>query len=215
MEVYGGILSPYVARVILTARHKGVKHKLTMPPGGLKTPEYLALNPLGKIPTIKDGSTVLYESSVIVDYLDAKYKKKRIVPASAKDAARARLIATVFAEYVQAPTLALFRQRDPATRDQKVVEEKLAEIGRGLDVIEKLLSGKTWAAGAKFTIADVYAVPCWFFVQAMLPQFGVAAPAGGRKKLAKYIAKIQKDKLTATIMNEMGEAMKSFRPGGR
>ena len=78
MDVYGGILSPYVARVILTARHKGIKHKLKMPTGGLKSPEFLALNPMGKIPTIKDGSTVLYESSVIVDYLEAKYKKKRI-----------------------------------------------------------------------------------------------------------------------------------------
>jgi glutathione S-transferase len=215
MDVYGGILSPYVARVILTARHKGIKHKLKMPAGGLKSPEFLALNPLGKIPAIKDGATVLYESSVIVDYLDAKYKKKRIVPASAKDAAKARLLATVLAEYVQAPTLALFRQRDPATRDQKVVEEKLAEISRGMDVVEKLLSGKTWAAGAKFTIADVYAVPCWFFIDAMLPGFGVADPVGGRKKLKKYVAKITKDKLTATVLAEMGEAMKNFRPGGR
>jgi glutathione S-transferase len=215
MDVYGGILSPYVARVILTARHKGIKHKLKMPAGGLKSPEYLALNPLGKIPTIKDGATVLYESSVIVDYLDAKHKKKRIVPAAAKDAAKARLIATVFAEYVQAPTLALFRQRDPATRDQKVVEEKLAEINRGLDVVEKLLSGKAWAAGAKFTIADVFAVPCWFFVSAMLPQFGVTDPIGPRKKLRKYVAKITKDKLTGGVLTEMGEAMKSFRPGGR
>jgi glutathione S-transferase len=215
MDVYGGILSPYVARVILTARHKGIKHKLKMPAGGLKTPEFLALNPMGKIPTIKDGSTVLYESGVIVDYLDAKYKKKRIVPASAKDAAKARLLATIFSEYVQGPTLALFRQRDPAKRDQKVVEEKLAEVNRGLDVVEKLLSGKTWAAGPKFTIADVYAVPCWFFLGAMLPSFGMADPVGGRKKLAKYVAKVKKDKLTATILAEMGEAMKSFNPGQR
>ena len=213
MDVYGMILSPYVARVILTARHKGIKHKLKMPEGGLKTPEYLAINPLGKIPAIKDGSTILYESGVIVDYLDVKYKKKRIVPSSAKDAAKARLLATVFAEYVQGPALALFRQRDPATRDQKIVEEKLAEVGRGLDVIEKLLSGKGWAASAKFTIADVYAVPCWFFVSALLPQFGMADPAAGRKKLSKYIAKLKKEKLTSAIMGEMGEAMKNFRPG--
>lgn len=215
MDIYGMMLSPYVARVVLTARHKGIKHKFKMPEGGIKTPEFFALNPLGKIPTIKDGSTVLYESSVIVDYLDAKYKKKRIIPATAKDAAKARLIATVFAEYVQAPALALFRQRDPATRDQKVVEEKLAEVSRGLDVVEMLLSGKTWAAGAKFTIADVYAVPCWFFVAAILPQFGVSSPAGGRKKLSRYVAKLTKDKLTSGILNEMAEGLKTFRPGGR
>jgi len=215
MDVYGQILSPYVARVILTARHKGIKHKIKMPEGGLKSPAYLALNPLGKIPTIKDGATTLYESSVIIDYLDAKYKKKRIIPAGAKDAAKARLLAMVFAEYVQVPTLSLFRQRDPATRDQKIVEEKLAEVNRGLDVIEKLLSGKTWAASAKFTIADVYAVPCWFFITAMLPQFGLTDPIGKRKKLRKYITKLEKDKLTSGVLQEMGEGLKSFGTGRR
>jgi glutathione S-transferase len=214
MDVYGGILSPYVARVVLTARHKGIKHKLSMPDGGLKSPAFLKMNPLGKIPTIKDGATILYESSVIVDYLDAKYKKNRIVPAKAADGARARLLAAVFAEYVQAPTLALFRQRDPAKRDQAVVDGKLAEIAKGLAVAESLMSGKTWAAGAKLTIADVYAVPCLFFLNALLPGFGVADPVGGRKKLAKYAAAVKKNKLTGGVLSEMGEAMKNFRPGG-
>jgi glutathione S-transferase len=215
MDVYGGILSPYVARVVLTARYKGIKHKIKMLDGGIKSPAFLAMNPLGKMPVVKDAGTTLFESSVIVDYLDAKYKKKRIIPAAAKDAAKARLLATIFAEYVQAPTMTLIRQRDPATRDQKVIEEKIAEINRGLDVVEKQLSGKGWATGSKLSIADVYAVPCWFFVSAILPQFGVADPVGGRKKLGKYVAKLNKEKLTAGLLAEMSEAMKNFRPGGR
>lgn len=213
MDVYGGILSPYVARVIMTARHKGIKHKLIMPEGGLKAPQFLAMNPLGKIPTIKDGATVLFESSVIVDYLEAKYKKNRIVPAKASDGAKARLLAAVFAEYIQTPTLALFRQRDPKTRDQKIVDGKIAEVTKGLDVAEKLLSGKKFAAGAKLTIADIYAVPCLFFLYALLPAFGVNDPIGGRKKLAKYAAGMKKDKLASGILAEMAEGMKSFRPG--
>ncbi len=215
MDVYGAILSPYVARVVLTARHKGIKHKLKMLEGGIKSPAYLAMNPLGKMPVIKDAGTTLFESSVIIDYLDAKYKKKRIIPSTAKDAAKARLLATIFAEYVQVPTMALLRQRDPATRDQKVIEEKIAEINRGLDVVEKQLSGKGWACGTKLSVADVYAVPCWFFVNAILPQFGVIDPTGGRKKLGKYVAKLNKEKLTSGLLGEMGEAMKNFRPGGR
>ena len=211
MEVYGGILSPYVSRVILTARHKGIKHKLTMPEGGIKSPEYLKINPLGKIPAIKDGSTILFESAVIVDYLDAKYKTKRLLPANAAEAAKVRMIAAVFAEYVQAPMLALFRHLDPTKRDQAVVDAKLAEIAKGLDVAEKLLSGKSWAAGAKFGFADVFAVPAMFFINAMMPGFGIADPIGGRKKLAKYYKVIQKDKMTGPVLGEMGEALKNFR----
>lgn len=210
MEVYGGILSPFVSRVVLTARHKGIKHKLSVPAGGIKSPEFLKINPLGKMPAIKDGATTLFESAVIVEYLEAKYKKKRLLPANAAEAAKARTIAAVFAEYIQSPTLALFRHLDPTKRDQAVVDAKIAEINKGLDVAEKLLSGKRWAAGAKFGYADVFAVPAIFFLNALVPMVGVANPIGKRKKLAKYAAAVKKDKMTGTVLNEMAEGLKAF-----
>jgi glutathione S-transferase len=211
MEIYGSILSPYVCRVALAARFKGIKHTLSMPKDGIKSPAFLKMNPLGKMPTMKDGPLVLFESGVIVEYLEAKSKARRLVPAAAKAAAKARLIAALFAEYVQGPTLALFRQRDPATRDQALVDAKLAEIAKALDTVEAQM-GKPFAAG-KFSIADCYAVPALFFLNAVLPQFGVADPLGGRPRLAAYAAKLQKDKLTRGALAEMGEALKSFRAG--
>ena len=73
MKIYGAILSPYVCRVLMTLRHKGIKHDVEMPADKLKSPDYLKLNPIGKIPTMKDGATILPESGVIVEYLDTKY----------------------------------------------------------------------------------------------------------------------------------------------
>ena len=124
MRIYGAILSPFVCRVLLALRHKGVRHEVIMPKDGIKTPEYLAMNPLGKIPTMKDGATVLPESSVICEYIDEKYPRKKIIPATPKAAAMARLLATISELYVQNPATALFRQRDPESRDKAVVEEK-------------------------------------------------------------------------------------------
>lgn len=95
MIIYGSPLSPFVARVILACHHKGLAHEVVMPKGGLKTPEFLALNPFGKVQTVKDGAMTLYESSVIVPYLDGNYPKKNVIPASAAAAGKARLIATV------------------------------------------------------------------------------------------------------------------------
>lgn len=213
MDIYGVMYSPYTARVVLAARHKGIKHKVSMPKDGLKSPAYLKLNPLGKAPVMKDGATVLFESGVILEYLDAKYKKKRIVPSNPKDMAQARLLAALFAEYVQPHVFPLWRQADPANRDQALVDSKLAEIKKGLDIIESRLKASPYAAGAKFTIADCYAIPTLFWVQALLPPVGVADPLGGRKKLTKYVAKARKDKLIGAVIAEMDAGLKQLQKG--
>src|SRR4051812_17104649 len=126
MEIFGSILSPFVARVVMMARHKGLSYTLTMPKDGLKSPDFLKLSPFGRMPAIRDGKTVLYESGVILDYLDAKHKKKRIVPAAPNAAAHVRLIAAICSEYLQPTCFSLFAQIKPATRDQKIVDEKMA-----------------------------------------------------------------------------------------
>lgn len=210
MDIYGSILSPYAARVVLAARYKGIKRELLLPKGGTKTRSFLKMNPLGKMPTIKDGNTVLFESGVILEYIEAKYKKKPIVPASAKAAAEARLIGAVFAEYVQPAMFGLFAQADPTKRDQKVVDEKLAALAVALDAVEKVMVAKPHAAGARFTIADCYAAPALFFLHAIVPQVSSDPVLGKRPRLKRYYAKIVKDKLIGGVMKEMGEAMKAY-----
>tara|TARA_R110000868_G_scaffold85324_1_gene240145 strand:- start:547 stop:1191 length:645 start_codon:yes stop_codon:yes gene_type:complete len=210
MDIYGSILSPFAARVVLAARYKGIPHKLLLPKGGIKSPAFLKMNPMGKMPTIKDGPTVLFESGVILEYMNAKYKKKPIVPAAVKAAAQARLIGAIFAEYVQPAMFGLFAQTDPAKRDQKVVDEKLAALTQALDAAEKLMVAKPFAAGARFTIADCYVAPALFFLHAIIPQVSSEPVLGKRPKLKRYYAKAQKQKLLGGVMDEMGEAMKAY-----
>ena len=208
MDIYGVVYSPFMARVVLAARYKGIKHKISMPKDGTKTPKFLKMNPLGKVPTLRDGKTIVFESGVIIDYLDAKHKKKPLMPKKAKDVAQTRLIAAIFAEYVQAGAFALWPQADPTKRDQAVVKAALENVKKALDTAEKLIAAKPFAAGAKFSVADCYAVPALFFLHFLLPQFGVTAPLDGRKKLTKYWAKVQKDKLTREILGEMDAGLK-------
>lgn len=215
MDIYGVVYSPYMARVVLAARYKGIKHKISMPKDGTKTPAFLKMNPLGKMPTLKDGKTVVFESGVILDYLDAKYKKKPIIPSAAKAVAQTRLVAAIFAEYVQPNAFALWPQADPAKRDQAAVATAMASVEKALDVAEKVLVGKPFAAGAKFSLADCYAVPALFFLHFLVPQFGVKDPLAGRKKLKKYWAKVNKDKLTRQVLEEMDIGLKAVLAANR
>jgi len=76
IELYWGSGSPFAWRVMLTLEVKGLEYEsklLEFSKGDHKTPAYLKLNPRGKVPTLKDGDFVLYESLAIMSYIDRKY----------------------------------------------------------------------------------------------------------------------------------------------
>ena len=79
MKLYGSIISPYVARVVYAARMKGLDLEAEMPANGIKSPEYLQINPLGKMPTLDIGNQAIAESMVILDYLDDAYPQKPLL----------------------------------------------------------------------------------------------------------------------------------------
>jgi glutathione S-transferase len=210
MDIYGSIYSPYTARVVIAARYKKLKHKLLKPKDGHKSPAFLKMNPFGKMPVLKDGGVTLFESGVIVEYLDAKYKTKRLIPTVPKAGAQARLIAAVVGEYLQPNIFAIWHQRDPAKRDQAIVNEKLAMLNAACDALEKMISPKPYATGAKLTIADCYAVPAFFWFLAVMPMIGIDKPLAGHKKLAKYVAAMKKDKLMSAVLAEMDAGLKEI-----
>jgi glutathione S-transferase len=206
ITIYGRILSPYVARAALACKAKGFPYEVVFPKDGIKTPKFLKINPFGKIPTVKDGKTIVYESSVVVNYLDAKSKAKRLVPVKAEDAAKVRLVGAIAAEYVQPPAIRLFRKKR-GSPDPIDIPATLAELDKGLDVLEHVLVKGKFAAGNKFSLADVYVPPALIFAVRAGEAFDVPDIIGKRPKLKKYWAAVQKDKLIAPVIKEMSDMM--------
>ena len=76
IELYWGSGSPFAWRVMLALEVKKLAYEsklMEFSKGEHKTPAYLQLNPRGKVPTLKDGDFVVYESIAIMAYLDRKY----------------------------------------------------------------------------------------------------------------------------------------------
>ena len=121
-----------------------------------KTPEYLALNPNARVPTIDDDGFVLSESMAINLYLAKKHGK--LYPSDAKSEARAwqwsfwetdrldRQLTTYANNALVLPEA----QRDPAA-----AKAAWDEIVPALDVLEIALSKSQWLAGAEFSVADL------------------------------------------------------------
>src|SRR5580692_4447840 len=97
MKLYSVGLSPFAARVRAAIYARDLDIEIVAPPAtGTKSPEYLTLNPMGKIPVlVLDDGTTIPESDTIVEYLEDAFAQNPLRPAAPADAAKARLVARV------------------------------------------------------------------------------------------------------------------------
>ena len=100
---YYGSGSPFAWKVWLVLEHKQLSYQLklmSLQSGELKKPEYLAINPRGKVPTLIDDGYTLWESSVIVEYLEERYPEHSVLPRNPEDRALARRVAAEADQYL-------------------------------------------------------------------------------------------------------------------
>ena len=140
---------------------------------------YLKLNPNGKVPTLVDGDTVIWESNTILRYLATKHKKETLYPS--EPAVRTQverwmdwLLAAVNYQYVQ-----VFKDSKKAANERAATFEADAkELAAQLSILDGAMAGKAWIAGKDFTLADVALGP----IMHRCLDFPIALPALGNLK---------------------------------
>lgn len=201
--------SPFAARVRLLIYRKEAPVELVFPPKeGLKSPDFLAINPIGKIPVLKleDGSH-LPESNVILEYLEDKFPTPSLRPASPEACARMRLLMQIGDLYVFRALGSLFRQMNPEKRDADTVEQGFADLAKALANLEHNLGDKGFAVGEDYSLADCSLVPVLFFVAVMEKSFARKGTFGSGK-LAAYWAEIRHDDVTARVITELEDGVR-------
>ena len=124
-----------------------------------------ALWPVGKFPLLIDGDRTLFETSIIIEYLDRVQPEPRLIPTDPDAALRVRQMDRVFDLHVMAVMQEIVndRIRGPEGHAPMIV----AEAKAGLDTIyawlDKELAGDGWATPAGFTLADCAAAPSLFY----------------------------------------------------
>jgi len=216
MKLYGSNLSNFATKSRIVVYEKGASVELVAPPGGLKSPEYLRINPLGKIPTLDADGTIIPESEVINEYLEEKFPTPPLLPKTAEARARVRLFTRLNDLYLDPPMRALFGQLNPKSRDDSVVNQKLSELQTRLDQLESMLAEPgNFAAGSDFTLADCALAPTAFFVTNILPGFGANAPLEHRPRLSAWWTRVQERPSVKKALGEMAEALKAMMASNR
>jgi glutathione S-transferase len=121
----------------------------------LKTPAYLAVNPMGKIPAIRHGQTVVTECAAICAYLADAFPQADLAPAPS-DRARGPYYRWLF--FAAGPLEAAVTDRrlgaEPTPEQRRMVG--YGSFGEVLDVIEAAVAGRDHLAGDRFSAADLY-----------------------------------------------------------
>ena len=123
--------------------------------GSMKSPEYLAINPMGKVPAIKHGDTVITEVAAICAYLADQFPKNNLAPAIS-DPLRGTYYRCLFfaaGPLEMAVTAKSMKWEVPVEREVMV---GFGNETRLFDTLEAILAGQSWICGEQFTAADVY-----------------------------------------------------------
>ena len=89
MKIYGFPLSPFVRKVIVALKEKGLEAEVVPSNPSQPDEEFAAVSPFHKIPGFRDGDFTLADSTAIVTYLEAKHPEPALLPASPETRARA------------------------------------------------------------------------------------------------------------------------------
>lgn len=126
--------------------------------GGLDDPAYLALNPHGRIPTLVDGDTVVWESDAIVRYLAARYGVGSLWPEAPEQRAAADQWMAWTAASLYPDWIELFWKRvrmPPAKQDPNTIARLLAATAKRFELLDRHLKTGGYMAGNTFTMADI------------------------------------------------------------
>ncbi len=186
--------SPYVRAPLLALEEKGLPWRLAaIPMGGNRTPDYCAIHPFQKIPTLDHGDFRLYETRAILDYLDRIAPEPPLTPADPKQAARMNQLIGITDSYLAARLSgAVTFPRLIAPEFGMPVDEAAiaAAVPAAADVVEevaRLLGDQPFMAGDALSLADLMLAPHLVFVPHFAEGAAMLAP---HANLVAWIARM-------------------------
>ncbi len=165
MRLIGSPTSPYVRKVRVVLAEKKLDYQFVVADVWNDDGTVSGANPLGKVPClVMDGQDAVFDSRVIVDYLDTLSPVGKLIPPPGRDRIEVKTWEALADGLLDAAILARLEQTWPGRaegeRSQAWIARQLGKVERALDAMEAGLGAKTWCtAGVHPTLAD-FAVGC-------------------------------------------------------
>jgi glutathione S-transferase len=160
LRIYG-VARTRAFRVLWMAEELGLDYEhivLETGPAGASRPDYLAVNPNGRLPAIDDDGFILWESLAINIYLAKKHATGTLYPATPQGEAKATQWSLWAANEIERATnvWSFHAERLPEPeRDPAIVAAALQLLASPYRVLDQALSGHSYLLGDDFTVADL------------------------------------------------------------
>ncbi len=206
--LYEHPLSPYAQKVKIALAEKGIEFECRLPNfmSG-SDPEFEATSPRLEVPTLVDGDTRVFDSTIILEYLEDRWPAPALLPATPPDRARARMLEEMCDTYYEAINWAameirVFRRATGELAD-RLLARGTAQVAGVNAWLERQLGDRQWFNGGSFGWGDVSVVP---FV------YGGAItgnpPAGAR--LAAWLERARSRPSVAAALDAAARSMPGF-----
>jgi len=190
LKLYDFKSSPNCQRVKVVLAEKNLPYEIVpidLRKQEQKTPEYLKLNPYGKVPVLTDDTTVLYESLVINEYLEEKYPNPPLMPKDLGRKAKARILVDYGMAHFDSPyqKLRMELTKDPKEQNQQVIDSAKSDLKKLLQRFENEIGDQQYLMG-DFSLVDADLIPRF----TRLEGFGIL-PDPSLPRLGKYMERMK------------------------
>ena len=164
MRLYDYFRSSAAYRVRIALNLKGLPYEsvpVHLVKGEQSAPDYLALNPQGRVPALAVDGTVLVQSPAILEYLEETHPEPPLLPADPIRRARVRSVAALIGCDIHSlNNLAILRRLKAMGHEQPAIDKWYRHwVVTGLDAVEAMIEGGPFCFGETLTLADLYLVP--------------------------------------------------------
>lgn len=162
IRLLGSPTSPYVRKVRIVMAEKRIDYQMEVEDVWSADTRIAESNPLGKVPCLimEDGGA-LFDSRVIVEYLDGVTPVAKLIPPSGRERAEVRTWEALADGMLDAMILVRLEltQRAPEQQSAKWIARQQSKVDAGLEAMARGLGEKPWCNGHAYTLADI-AVGC-------------------------------------------------------
>ena len=164
MKLIGSLTSPYVRKVRMVMAEKKLEYALLLDDVWAADSLASASNPLGQVPCLlMEGGEAVFDSRVIVEYLDTLSPVSRLIPPLGRERAEAKTWEALADGMLDAALLARLEEtwagRAPSERSPAWVARQMAKIDACLVSMSRGLADKPFCSGVQFSLSDI-AVVC-------------------------------------------------------
>ena len=211
ITLYEHPLSSYAMKVKIALAEKGIEFQAIVPPGmmdGTTAGEFVQASPRAEIPALIDGDTQVFDSTIIMEYLEDKWPNPPLLPKLSAERARVRMIEDMMDSLYEPNNWGLVEvlrfKRVTGPLADKLVAYSRASVMQLQAWLEKQLGDKSWFNGDNFGWADVACAP----YVARSAVSGHPPPAGSN--LAAWLERISARPSVAKAVEQMKTALANF-----